>query len=392
MPLSPTPNMALVLPTIAGDPNAWGGYLNTALAQRVDVHDHQPGNGVRVPVAGMRFNADVNLNDAGVFRAITNARALGLDSQLPANVAGVGACVFRNLSDAGNFYLRTAAGQLVRINNGAALDISGAGGFLGDYTTVGADARYDDASDSYWFRQQQGGGVNQYARIRASDFDFYEYKAHPAAAPPANRVRVGSPAALAASYALTLPPALPGSAGLLWQVSTGGVITFGNTGLQAITMAASQSISTSGNVVLSGTGEVKHGTRTKNVSIFGGYPTNLATDWVVGGSPTAITATGLGVQWLIPIDLTIGDRILAIRFYFQRAGGTLTFAFRRKTVATGAEAVQASTTSAAGTAYAIATIAAVNYTLVVTEGYFLSFTAGASGDVLHHVQIDYDRP
>lgn len=388
MPLPPTSNMSLVLPVISGDPNVWGQLLNDAMELRLDVHNHAPGNGVRVPTAGMHFDANLNLNDAGTTRGLLDCRAVGMASITPAQAATFGACVFRNSSDADNFYIRTAAGQLVRINNGAALDVSGAGGFLGDYAAVGADARYDDGTDAYWFRQQQGAGVNQYARIRSADVDLYEYKAHPAAAPPTNRVRIASPAALAASYTLTLPPAVPASNGLFLQVSTAGVMTFGNTGIQAITMAASQ------NITLSGTGEVKHGTRTIKIPALAGVMEGAigAVSGIQVIGDKAIANTG-GALWYIPIPhLMVGDRIVNIRWWYLRVGGTLNFRLRKKTTSTGVASNQATTSSASGTTYTSIAQNAVNYTLVSTEVPYLQWQCGASGDELHEVEIDWDHP
>jgi hypothetical protein len=87
---------------------------------------------------------------------------------------------------------------------------------------------FDDASDAYWFQQQLGSSVRQYARMRCGDIDLYEYKAQPAAGVPTFRVRLASPTALAANYVLTFPGALPAST-LAVQVDNTGALSFSNT-------------------------------------------------------------------------------------------------------------------------------------------------------------------
>src|SRR5207344_2934707 len=110
-------------------------------------------------------------------------------------------------------------------------------------------------TDSYWFQQQVGSAVRQYARMRSADVDLYEFKANPAAGVPTNRVRLASPTALAASYALTFPAALPASTKPV-QIDSAGLVSNGyanafasHAGLAAFPAGSAAVFAASGTVV-----------------------------------------------------------------------------------------------------------------------------------------------
>jgi hypothetical protein len=219
--------MAIVMPTDLGDINVWGPILDQALGVVVDRHDHTTGKGVKIPSAALNINADVSWSAGGVSRAITDLKAVDFaPSAVQTALAGA---LFVSDGTSGltinELYWRTTSGVNVKLTAGSALNVAAfTGGIGGDYSAVGALVLFDDATDSYWFQQQVGASVRQYARMRSADVDLYEYKANPAAGVPTNRVRLASPTGLAASYALTMPPALPAVAGLL-AVSSAGVMS-----------------------------------------------------------------------------------------------------------------------------------------------------------------------
>lgn len=225
--MTTTPLMSLVLPTEGGSADVWAPILATVFGL-IDGHDHTPGKGGKVPSAGLNINADVSWSSGGTSRAITDLRAIDFSAQPAAGMTALAGALF--LSDgtgglaANELYYRTTGGTNVRVTSGSALNVAGfTGGIGGDYSTAGALVDFDDATDSYRFRQQVGSSVRQFARMQSADVDLFEYKAHPAAGVPANRVRLASPAALAASYTLTLPAALPSIIRLLSVSPTGAV-------------------------------------------------------------------------------------------------------------------------------------------------------------------------
>jgi hypothetical protein len=219
--------MLLVSPTPGSDPNAWGTILNT-LHAIVDAHTHKTNSGVKIGATAIQWDADITAAFSGVAYALLGVRAVDFTPEPAADVAALSSALFFNSDDGNNLYVRNSAGVNVRILNGNVLDVASSGGFVGDYISAGAQAGYLDGADTYFFQQQVGAGVNQYARMRSSDIDLFEFKAHPTGGVPAASVRLSSPAALAGSYTITFPGELP-AADAVWQISTAGVVTFKTT-------------------------------------------------------------------------------------------------------------------------------------------------------------------
>lgn len=222
--------MGLAEPTDHGSADVWGALLN-AVVDLIDSHNHTAGKGVLVPSAGLKINADVPWSFGGVNYAVTALKALDFTPVAASTITAYSSALFANSTDADNLYYRNSAGTNVKITDGNALNIAIVGGIGGDYTSIGALFSYDDATHSYWARQEAIAGVRKWARLRASDLDIYEV------AVTTNRVRLSCPAALAASYALTFPAALPAGVSLV-QVSNTGVLTFTNTTVADVTVGA----------------------------------------------------------------------------------------------------------------------------------------------------------
>lgn len=218
MPESPLPNMGLVTASVAGDDNAWGQITNDAFAA-IDSHNHTPGNGAIIPTAGISINEPLSFNSLA---------ATELDSVVFVSEGNSGNGLLALYSRNDELLFRDGLGNEVQLTSGGALNVAGSGGFAGDYASVGAEASFTDSTDTYNFKQQDGGGFRQYAKGAFGGLDIYERKAYNVAGVPANRVRLESPAALAASYTLTMPTATPGSTSLV-QVSSSGTLTFSNT-------------------------------------------------------------------------------------------------------------------------------------------------------------------
>lgn len=218
--MSTTPNMSLVLPTDHASTDVWGAAINTAMGL-VDAHDHSPGKGVKISQAGIGITGDLTFAS----HAATNMSVLDLIPVTTTVASAYSSALFTNSAD-NNLYWRTNLGTNVQITNGGTLNFSVTGGFGGDYSSAGALADFIDASDEYHFFQQLGGGVRQYARVAHADLDLFEYKANPAGGVPTNRIRIKSPAAVAASFDMTLPGALNGASNTVFAIDTTGLITF----------------------------------------------------------------------------------------------------------------------------------------------------------------------
>jgi hypothetical protein len=241
--------MGLVLPTDHGSVDTWDTIFDTSY-QLIDAHDHTTGKGVKVPVAALNVTSDVSWSSGGTSHAITDLVAIDFAAVASSAVTALAGALWLNSADS-NLYWRTPGGSNVQLTDGAALNVSAfTGGIGGDYAGVGALVIFDDATDSYWFQQQIGAGVRQYARMRNADVDLYEYKANPAAGVPTNRVRLASPTSLAASYQVTFPASVPGATVALQMGST-GVLTASNAFTGGVTI--------SGGAALDSTSSFTHG-------------------------------------------------------------------------------------------------------------------------------------
>ena len=272
MPQTPTTYMRLVQPSEDGDADVWDTLL-TALFLLVDAHDHTTNKGAKVPTAGLNIDAALPFNG----QRATGIAGLALNDlgALLSTGAGEFFCL------GGDAYWRSGGGVNVKITNGGALNMTTVGGFAGDYTSVGAEAAYVDAQDGYTFKQQIGGGVKQYAKVDHADMRLYEFKAHPTAGVPTNFVSIKSPTALAASYAVTMPGAVPAST-LPLQMAATGVLTAGG----SIALASGD------NITVAGAGRFKRTGLTWAAGFAGGTTSGATVAYDVSNHYVASTGAG----------------------------------------------------------------------------------------------------
>jgi hypothetical protein len=377
--MAPTTYMLLVLPTEGASIDQWGTLLNVAIGgvNGIDAHDHTTGRGTRVPSAG------ININAALVFNGQRGTQIAGLAlTDLGALLGGGAREIFVK---GGDLYYRNGSGANVRLTNGATLDVTSVGGIAGDYAAVSAEVAYVDATDTYTLKQQLQTLVRQYARIACADIDVYEYKAAGVTPVPPNRVRIQSPAALAASYALTLPAAPPAATSIV-QVSSAGVLTASNAALDALTLAANKSIT------ISGTGEIKHGTRTIRIhgSAFQGSTARATPNQTGASLPN-------GQDNLCPLPLIVGDRIQALRFFVRDAATNLGSALLYSADSVGTSAVVGSAANSSGSGANQTLAPSFSSVTLVTSGvsYVANLvTSGGGGGsfFVRYLEVDYDHP
>lgn len=205
------PNMSLILPTLGGDSGTWDDKLNAALTL-VDAHDHTSGKGISIKTAAISIDADLSFGGYG-------ATALGKAAFSAVTALSAGSKTLFVSSADNELYWRTNAGTNVKLTSGTTINVSLVGGIVGDYSSVGAEVAYDDANSRYTFKQQ---GTKPWARIASGPVRIYEFNTTETV-----YVELAVDAALAASYTLTLPAALPGAATIM-QVSAAGVVSFSN--------------------------------------------------------------------------------------------------------------------------------------------------------------------
>lgn len=275
------PNMTgLIYPTEDDDEDVWDTIMNTTCWPIIGEHDHTTGKGVKIPSAALKINADIAWSFSGTNYSITGIKAVDFAVTAAADVASYASALFVNSSDSNNLYFRNETGTNVKITDGSTLNVSIVGGIGGDYSSISALLDYDDASDTYRFRQETSASVRQYAKIGCADIILREYDAAGDATVPAEAVTLKSPDALAASYSLTMPAALPAAQTMLQLGASGSIV-------------ASNTIPVDTNITLSGTGEVKHGERTL-VLPFGPFAT-----WITGTLSVVNNwaGAGTGVGW-----------------------------------------------------------------------------------------------
>jgi hypothetical protein len=354
MPQSPTSNMLLVQPSENGDAGVWDQIL-TALFALIDAHDHSTGKGVTVKTAGISINADLSYSSSGVYYAAKDVKALDFQPQAASGMTSYAGALFVNSTDSNNLYFRTQSGTNVRITNGTSLDITSSGGFGGDYISVAAEAAFSDAGKEYTFKQKDPD--NFWAAMRSGPLRIAQLDTTESV-----YVEIAAPAALAGSYTLTPPTALPtsGSGGFLHLDAAGQISTADRT----ITI----------------------------LPAFSGNKTSTNIGYAAGAAPNYVTPTAGGETWVVPIPLSAGHRIKSIVWHYQRAGGTLTFALRKTIIATNVDSSVASSTDNSTSGYTNITTSSINHTLLSTEQSYLHWTTGANADRWHYAVITYDHP
>lgn len=369
------PNIGLVLPT-RGAPGSghWADVLdsNTAL---LDAHDHQSGRGLPIRSAALTIDGNVSFNTSWAITALNRVTFASVAA--PAVNKSVWVADGTGGTTANELYWTTNTGANVKLTSGTTLNVGAfVGGIGGDYTSVGAQLNYDDAGKRYTLKEGTG-DANGWARVACGGLRLIEFNT-------TETVFVGqvAPAALAVSYTMTWPTALPGST-LLQQVDNTGQIIWSNT-VQAVTFDTNQ------NVTLQGTGEIKHGNRTLTLAAVIGALSSGTFTVATDGSVTS-TASG---AWNVPVPLLQGDRVQSVTLagfgdgsvdiqidvkYIGKTGGSST---KATTAITNAPASWNDTTATAGAPAALA----------AGEVCVITVTPNATGFAFNNLRVVYDRP
>jgi hypothetical protein len=212
-----TTYMGMTLPTVgpvaAGGTAGptWATQLRAALDEKLDSHDHTTGKGKKVPIAGISFNSDIDVEEY----SLIDVKRMGLKSQT-ASLASVGNKNSIYVKD-GELYYISSSGVNVQITAGAGLNLTSLGTIGGDFSTSDATVTYSDTSKSFLFKQDSG----KTADIAAGSLFIYENIAG------GKYSKFQSPDALSSNLSYTLPSALPASVTLPMLSSTAGILSFG---------------------------------------------------------------------------------------------------------------------------------------------------------------------
>lgn len=346
------PNMTgLIYPTEGDDDDVWDTILNTTCWPVIGAHTHTSGDGVPIASAALRINADVPWSYSGTSYAITAAKALDFAAVAASAVSSYAGALFVNSDDSDNLYFRTTGGSNVQLTDGTSLNVAAfVGGIGGDYSSVSALLDYDDASDTYRFRQETSASVRQYAKISIADLIIREYDAAGDATVPAETVTIKSPDSLAASYEITLPAALPATSNQLLSMSTTGVISVGNQTLeQALVLGSGR------HFTLTGDGTIIHGTRSRPIPI-ASYGISVAAGSVSVTGGVAGIEIPISSEVYIPLIPGVmfatsgsrGEQLQSVTLYADLTAGAADATIMSAHPATGAFSAISSVTSVVG--------------------------------------------
>jgi hypothetical protein len=199
-----TPLMTITLPVVgpAGTLGPeWANTLNAAF-DTIDSHDHTTGKGKKIPTAGFSIDGDFNLNSF----ALLTANYVKLVN----NVSTVSDYTTLYCIN-GDMYWKNASGVAIQLTSGSTINVAGVGGIGGDYTTSTASVTYSDITKTFLFKQNPTTTADIYS---GSLFICETISA-------GNSVEIQAPSALASSYQLTLPTALPASKKIVTMTSSG---------------------------------------------------------------------------------------------------------------------------------------------------------------------------
>lgn len=278
-----TTPMNLTLPVVSTTPGpTWANEINDALTT-IGNHNHTPGNGALVPVAGLDINANLSfLGSSGAFSAVdlvstryTNQASLGAERAIYA------------IGD--NLYWNTTGGVAVQITNG--LNVQAA---QGNITGLAAPASVTFAGSAYTFAQ----AVNTPAILDAGTVRIRDLSVG------SGSIDLTSPSS-SANYTLTFPATAPtqprllgwSSSGLMNNVASDGSLTLGAT---TIGIAPSGVLTASINDLAVTTAKIADG------AVTAGKLTAVNTAQTTGSGNLTITGTSSWNDvWGTPASLTI---------------------------------------------------------------------------------------
>jgi hypothetical protein len=199
-----TANMGLTLPDVSVTPGpTWASQINSDLSL-IDAHNHTPGFGTQIPVAGLNINGDLPFGN----NAATGLSYLQLNPQ-----AAPSATSSLYADENGNFFYRNSLGGIVQITSGGG--IAATPGSIGGLPSGTAAVTFSPTGGKYTFTK----ATNQAAVVDHGPLVLRT------GASGSNAVAI-TPATGTQNYALTLPASLPGNPNLLMGCSTLGAMSF----------------------------------------------------------------------------------------------------------------------------------------------------------------------
>lgn len=326
------PNMGLITPTLGADRGTWDDKINAMFAL-VDEHDHTSGQGVQIPVAGLDIDADFAMGG----NAVTGLGSLAFDA-VTALSAG-SKRLFVSSSD-NELYWRTNGGTNVKLTSGSSINASLIGGIGGDYASVGAEVAFNDADQVYTFKDQSSPS-KKWARVASGPVRIYENDTTESV-----YVEQIVSNALASSYTITWPAALPATLPAKMTMNPSGAMEYLTE--QATEVIPAHQFIQIGSAHTLDTSDSK---------------------WTLGNSTNALYC---------PLALNVGDIINTVTLYVNKASdatNTLSIILVTYTAATGVVSATSTATLATNAPGASTiTISGLTTTVTADKSYALQVT------------------
>lgn len=344
------PSMGLETGSVGSDRGTWGPKLNANFT-KLDGHNHTAGNGEQVPTDGIDINADLSFNSLygpKDLHALTFASVVALSS----NTYNKSLFVSNGTGGltSGELYWRNTSGNHVKLTSGNSLNVAAfVGGIGGDYTSVGAAENFDNSSKAYTLKD----GSAHWARLDAGGIKLIEKGTSESVG-----ITLQVPAALAASYSVTWPLAVPASTGIM-QMDSSGTISVGTSPPGRMLIPAQ-----------SGTALQAHWV---NDPVLGNWKNSVGNGNLVVSIPLQVGATISGAEFLLFGD-GVAD-VTAILFYndVSMAVGTLATL----------------TVNNQPESWSLKTMTVTPHTLAVNESCYLMFLSSAAGLQLGNIMITH---
>ncbi len=320
----------------------------------------------KVTPAGMDINDDLSLRSGSDYAALLDVNYLELRTQAALLNAGTYPGALYK-SSTGELYFNDDSGNQVALTSGgsvaaAAGNISGTG-----YGSSGVEVAWVSGDVAYEMRS--GAGANDFAHLKITDLLLNDGSG--------NFARFQAPS-LSSDLTFTLPSAYAGGSGYMVTMDASG-------NLGTTTTPTFATVTSSGHMVVSGSGRYKHG----ELNIFIPATAGAGDTYTSINSDGSVTL-GAGNTWSIPIPLFIGYRIAAIGTYGNAGGSGSKSIELVRLPYNSTEAVVTSDTSTSSASPWSGLSVTPAHTILDLNFYSARFTAGNNGDRFKGISLFYD--